>query len=161
MICNTCGIDRRVWGCRCEEVHQIADLRSALAAERTAKCKAERERDEARAEAQAKDPAIHARKELTLQLQKRMADATVARDALWQHYRRCTDALGLRFDQVPENPEKELEMWRGMRAKVAELERDRERLDWVLKHCWVLTLEPHSTPVTSRDEIDAAREAKG
>ena len=26
MICNTCGNDRRVWGCRCEEVQQIADL---------------------------------------------------------------------------------------------------------------------------------------
>ena len=34
MICNTCGNDRRVWGCRCEEVQQIADLRAALAAER-------------------------------------------------------------------------------------------------------------------------------
>lgn len=65
---------------------------------------------------------------------KRVAELDFARESLWNHYRRCTDALGLRFDEVPENPEKELEMWRGLRAKITELERDRERLLGQLKN---------------------------
>ncbi len=67
---------------------------------------------------------------------KLVAELDFARESLWNHYRRCTDALGLRFDEVPENPEKELEMWRGIRAKVTELERDRERLEWWFQNPW-------------------------
>ena len=127
MICNTCGNDRRVWGCRCEEVQQIADLRAALAAERK------------------------------------------AGDSKQQRIEDVVRELAM----VTKRREETQQLWEAERKRVAELERDRERLQCLVRgivsnaqrepdpweDTWTVRLS-HDF-ILELQAIDAAREAKG